>query len=515
MRTSVIIFLTILFSNTAIAQFTDRYWAFGDSAGIDFRNLSNPQPASSILRARGTCVSVCDSSGNLLCYAGAPHVDLWLNPGTYYFGYVVNKNHEIMEGGDTLAALLAYQEMIMVPDPGHNNRFYLFHAGITTTPIPGFYYSVIDLSYNNGLGKVVQKNIQLHTFPVSDGLAAVKHGNGRDWWILFKPMGGNGGSIATDEIYEYLLTEQGLSGPIIKHVGNGTHSNNVRLEFSKQGDRLVLTDPDLNFQLFDFDRCTGNIGNTVDVHLYNGTTPPYNWWSTAFSPDGTKIYLTIISDGPGDSISYLVQYDLNASNIFNSADTLHTFNKPSVAGFLQRGPDDKIYLSSYMDINDCEFFYLYCDTSYYPENMNISVINQPNNLGAACDFQPFSFYLGGHRAYLGLPNNPDYELGPDTTSLCDTITNRIRVLPGQTASSELHVFYHSSWEKVFLNAFPIQGKKYDLKLLDISGRLVYTEQGTTDLPYFSKTLDTHLLKKGIYVVVVETERERMVGRFVY
>lgn len=511
MKTRVIILLAFLFSSSAIAQFTDRYWAFGDSSAIDFRNLSNPVSNESILRSRGTCASICDSNGTLLFYASDPDIDLWMQPGNLYLGYIVNRNHERMEGGDTIAAEGWYQEMIIVPDPSNYNRFYLFHAGITTS-YPGFYYSIIDLSYNGGLGKVVQKNIQLHTFPVSDGLAAVKHGNGRDWWILFKPYDVNG---PTDEIYEYLLTEQGLSGPFVKHVGTGTITNLVRLEFSKQGDRLALFDSNYNFQLFFFDRCTGTIGNTVDVNLSPGGPFFAVWWSCVFSPDASKMYTTIISDGPGDSISYLVQYDLNAGNIFNSADTLHTFYKPSVAGFLQRGPDDKIYLSSYLDINDCEFFYLYCDTSYYPENMNISVINQPNNLGAACDFQPFSFYLGGHRAYLGLPNNPDYELGPDTTSLCDTITNRIPVIPGQSASPELHVFYHSSWEKVFLNAFPVRGKNYDLKLLDISGRLVYSEQGATDLPYFSKTLDTHLLKKGIYVVVVETERERMVGRFVY
>ncbi len=65
---------------------------------------------------------------------------------------------------------------------------------------------------------------------------------------------------------------------------------------------------------------------------------------------------------------------------------------------LKLGPDNKIYLSQYLDNNDCGFFYLYCDTTFYPENMNISVIHQPNELGALCDFRPYSFYLGGHRS---------------------------------------------------------------------------------------------------------------------
>ncbi|MBK7964585.1 MAG: hypothetical protein IPK10_04320 [Bacteroidetes bacterium] len=61
-----ILIILILFANSLSAQFTDRYWIFGDSAAIDFKNLSNPQPSNSILRVRGTCASICDSAGDLL-----------------------------------------------------------------------------------------------------------------------------------------------------------------------------------------------------------------------------------------------------------------------------------------------------------------------------------------------------------------------------------------------------------------------------------------------------------------
>ena len=44
--------------------------------------------------------------------------------------------------------------------------------------------------------------------------------------------------------------------------------------------------------------------------------------------------------------------------------------------------------------------------------MNLSVIHQPNELGALCDFRPYSFYLGGHWSYHRPTNNPNYELGP-------------------------------------------------------------------------------------------------------
>jgi hypothetical protein len=53
--------------------------------------------------------------------------------------------------------------------------------------------------------------------------------------------------------------------------------------------------------------------------------------------------------------------------------------------------------------------------------MNLGVVNNPDSTGSACDFQPFSFYLGGKRTYVGLPNNPNYSLGPLVDSFCDTV----------------------------------------------------------------------------------------------
>jgi hypothetical protein len=47
------------------------------------------------------------------------------------------------------------------------------------------------------------------------------------------------------------------------------------------------------------------------------------------------------------------------------------------------------------------------------EDKNLSVINSPNSLGTACNFQAFSFYVGPHgTTFLGLPNFPNYNLGP-------------------------------------------------------------------------------------------------------
>ena len=211
-----------------------------------------------MLRSRGTCASICDSAGNLLFYAGDPYVPYWLTGSTYKQGYVVNMQHQMMENGDTIVGTLWYQEMVIVPNPANNQQFYLFSSGITTTTNPGFYYSIIDLSYNGGLGKVIQKNVQLQNFPVNDGLAAVRHGNGRDWWVVHKQYVPGGYS---DEVYVYLINPSGISSLPLQHIGRLSQTNTLRLKFCDSGSKLVSTDSNHFIELFDFDRCSGLLSN--------------------------------------------------------------------------------------------------------------------------------------------------------------------------------------------------------------------------------------------------------------
>ncbi len=117
---------------------------------------------------------------------------------------------------------------------------------------------------------------------------------------------------------------------------------------------------------------------------------------------------------------------------------------------LKKAPDNKIYIATGFGQ-----VYPYTDSMYNSINMNLSVINSPDSIGLACDLQPFSFYLGGNRCYSGLPNNPDYDLGPLAGSPCDTLVG-IGEFPAIN-SAAIHVFYHSSWEKVFINASGLQG----------------------------------------------------------
>ncbi|MFN0189984.1 MAG: hypothetical protein ACKVQV_14890, partial [Bacteroidia bacterium] len=279
-----IAYLVLLFAiincHSSNAQFTDRYWAFGDSAAIDFKILANPQPASSILRVRGTCASICDSVGDLLFYCGSPNWSQWLAINNIFTdGTVVSKNHVVMESGDSLVGTLWYQEMVIVPDPANQNRFYIFSAGVTSAT-QGLYYSIIDLSFNGGLGKVVQKNVQLRTDRICDGITAVRHGNGRDWWVLAR-----GWDFAPkNDITAYLISPSGVTANTPQYIGvPATGETFFRLKFNMDGNHLYNVAARGIVERFDFDRCNGIVSNQI---TYNNLGSPLQWcWSFEISPD--------------------------------------------------------------------------------------------------------------------------------------------------------------------------------------------------------------------------------------
>ncbi len=500
--------LFLLINATASAQrYTDRYWAFGDSAGIDFKNLSSPQPANSILRCRGTCASICDSTGDLLFYCGTPHWENWLIPNWVFSdGYIINKNQQIMQGGDSLVGALWYQEMVIVPDPGDSNRFYIFSAGVAQ-PVVGLYYSIVDLSYNGGLGKVVQKNVQLRSDTICDGITAVRHGNGRDWWVLVR----NWRDVYSNNMFVYLISPSGVTAMPVQNIGVSTILDGFnRLKFNTDGSHLYAVSAYGLIERMDFDRCSGMLSNSI---IYNTPLGVYDtFWGFEVSPDENYLYTSLIYQTPNQDTSYILQFDLNATNFLASADTLGTFTAPDTPGLLKLGPDGKIYVSiTWAGVDTC-FDYLYCYGTVNTTNSNLSVINDPDSAGAACDFQPFSFNLGGHKTYWGLPNNHNYELGAWLGSPCDTLSVGIPELFPR--KGELKLYYDKSWQTVFINAEQLHGKDAILQFYNLSGQLIDEVRSPVQGGYFTHSTSFASQPDGLYIVRIQTEREVLTGKLV-
>jgi len=176
---------------------------------------------------------------------------------------------------------------------------------------------------------------------------------------------------------------------------------------SNDGNKLVCVTETGIIDLFDFDRCSGLIDNWISFGD-NAT----QYYGCALSSDNSKLYITTAAEG-GGNYTYLYQYDLNSSNIQNSKIEISRLTKPHWFGQLKLGIDDKIYCAKTR--------VPFPNTDYDSVNMYLGVIDFPDSLGSACHYNKNGLYLGGKRAFLGLPNIPNYALGKIEGSECDTI----------------------------------------------------------------------------------------------
>ncbi|MEZ4988227.1 MAG: hypothetical protein R2795_24900 [Saprospiraceae bacterium] len=68
----------------------------------------------------------------------------------------------------------------------YGEREYLeLPAGLLAPRVTRLHTGVVDMSANNGNGRVVEKDFPLIVDTLDAGkITACRHGNGRDWWIV-------------------------------------------------------------------------------------------------------------------------------------------------------------------------------------------------------------------------------------------------------------------------------------------------------------------------------------------
>ena len=497
----LLLFLFLCSFTYTYCQNRNSVWCFGDSAGIDFSNPNNPLPIFTSLRTRGSCVSISDTVGNLLFY-GNTRVTLAGNTTLVW-----NKQHNLMVSGDSIVGRGWYKELTVTPVPYNPDLYYLFSAGVSS--INGFFYSVIDMTRDSGRGMVVQKNVQLQgsNFWANDGVAAVKHGNGRDWWVMVRDW-----SNVNNTFFFYLVTPFGVILNHTQNIGDVVQSGFFRIEPSIDGRKIACVSNNGLLCVYDFNRCSGMLGNELSIEheVTNPNLAPW-YWDCELSPSSSLLYVSKANSSQTDSISYVFQYELNYSNPSLTRDTIFAINKPITGGLLELAPDNKIYWSCWYS-PPFTFYYPYPDSVRNIYNENLSVINYPDSVGTVCNFQHFSFYLGGKRTYIGLPNNPNYELPKDSGSICDTLTVGMQEIEIQ--NSALLVFYYPQWQKAFINAQKLKGKNYLLAVYDLLGNLIVNEQGKLKSEYYTKDLNMQTFSSGLYIVSLTTEKEKLVKKFI-
>jgi len=387
-RLYLLIIINIFILPDSLAQKQGNIWYFGDSVGVDF-NGTNPLPLlNGVIGGSLSISTIADSNGNLLFYAGPKYLD-------NFYITIINRQQQIMMNGDNiLGSDNLAQSTLILPFPGDSERYFLFTLVYNTNGPQKLAYSIINMNLDSGLGGVEQKNILLGLDSLTQMMAAVRHANGRDWWLLVH-------KYTNDEYIEYLINTNGISVPYSQHIGAGFNTLDILggMTFSQDGSKLSTCGVGNLLEVFDFDRCSGILSNIIAIDNVSGL------YSCSFSPNGKVLYAS--------NFQSLYQYDLTATNIINSMQTIFTITPSTYwIGQHKLATNNKIYVAA--------TYHTLPNNFYDTITMNLSVINTPDSLGAACNFAPYSFNLGGRRNYGGLPNIPNYNLGASITMVMDS-----------------------------------------------------------------------------------------------
>ncbi len=360
---------------------------------FDFANASMSNAGGKMLFTSNGC-SVFQADGEVM------ENGTGINPGVAYStGFCPQQGYPMVKG------------MLVLPFPGSDSLYCLFHKAVVLGDASPFsvyngivYSTVVDMSANNGLGAVVEKNNIVLEDTLLNDMHAVRHANGIDWWVISSSSNKN-------TYFTMLFTADGVSGVFEQEIGpSSVHGINGMSVFSPDGNRFARYDRGLQVMVFDFDRETGQLSNLTN--MIADTVSNASGGTIAFSPSSRFLYVA--------SNNELYQFDLEAAEIQSSRVLLDVYDGykyldifPASFGFMQLAPNCRIYMSTRSA------------TPFY------HVINYPDRKGHECGFvqrgQPLIATNIG-----SIPNNPNYNLGtgfPVCDSTIQLVVSSVPVLP--------------------------------------------------------------------------------------
>jgi hypothetical protein len=229
---------------------------------ITFEEIETPANFSN------TSSAISDKDGNLLFYTNGC--------------CVMNSDHEIMQNGEGLnpggisdlvcqnyGYLVPYGSLIL-PYPDVKSQYAIIHLSARygedrSLIYDRLYYSIVDISANEGKGEVISKNNIVLEEDI-ESFAVVRHGNGRDWWIVAP-------DFCKNKYNRILFDPSGFSiyDPIITgyHFPSSICENTANTLFSSDGNYYIRANSSCGFIVFNFDRCSGMLSNPIHTPLSN------------------------------------------------------------------------------------------------------------------------------------------------------------------------------------------------------------------------------------------------------
>lgn len=373
MRKKIIIFSFILFIyfNPLFSQREDHTWYFGTTnKGLFFdfnTNAVNVTSDHQPMNDAGCGVAADTATGDILFYSDGTKI--W------------DAGHQVMPNGNNLLGHIhTVQQGHPCYYPDHPNQYFVFSNNGESPSSGNIYYSIVDMTLQgNGTisipkGDVIagQKNISLIS-QATESMIIIP-GNGNFYWMIVP-------QINSTFIRVLKITNNGISLNNTFNIGlNVGVSSQVR--YSNIAGKIALCNMIENKPsvIMNFDIVSGAISNAYSIPGVMGTSPDY-WcgiFDAEWSPDGTKLYLSKYRICSTSLPGKLLQYDLNQpSNPPVLIANVASSGYGNIAKGLKLGPDGKIY-----------FLYSLGGTYY------LGVINNPNVLGNACNYNPTQISLG-------------------------------------------------------------------------------------------------------------------------
>lgn len=419
-----------------------------------------------------THANISDSAGNMLFYTNGFYIadatndtmlnGTGINPGAYANNF--SDGFGIAQGA------------LIVKKPDNDSLYYVFHSSVDNYPTGNgsiaryLYLTTINIKQNSGLGMVISKNAIVISDSLNTGkIAATKHANGRDWWVMVH-------RVNTNMFYKLLVTPYGVQGPFSQNMGSIRFWDAGQAWFSPDGTRFAYFYRNGGLDIFDFDRCTGDLSNPVYINI-----PPESGFNVgmAISPNSDVLYVS--------NVFHVYQFDLTAANIASTQTTVAAYDSflsvaqgwpgfPTVFGLGALAPDGKIYLTTGNG------------------TLHLHVIDAPDNLGVSCNVIQHGIQLPAYY-FNTLPNHPNYFLGPEIGSVCDSLPHV--GLSEQSTEPPPKVFPNPSNGK-FTLWFNVHNKHGILQVYDIHGNLILQESVAQWSQYKQVDITNHA--SGIYFV---------------
>ncbi len=361
------------------------------------------------------------------------------------------------------SGILGIQRMMILP---MDSTFYsVFNTyDYCTQEIFKVNYNHFGFPTSHPNGVLLKKDTELLRGRFSSNIYSVRHGNGRDWWV-----------IQLDEnnisYHQFLLSPTAINYfGIIELPSMSFPRGNGQVVVSPDGNIFAYATIGGTGQqvmghivLFEFDRCTGNVNFISEKRFdkINSFGP-----GLCFSSDSRYLYF---SEG-----NKIFQYDMHAFDVFESEVLIALYD----GFFYQQTPNSIEYDADFNQMGLAPDGRIYITPSS-TTNRHLGVINYPNEYGPACDMRQHSIELPT-KFFRTMPNFPHFRLGPDDGSPCDTLgldnhpVAKFRYEPDSSnykriRFTDLSYFRPETWSWDFGDGSPTVTDRYPFHTYDQNG----------------------------------------------